>query len=505
MARFRYQHIKSSVEGKAPTAAQLKVAEIGVNDFAGDEKLFIKNSTGDVVDFPRGYSREYIDDNERVVAEALNDLNTRKLDASAYTPTDLSNYYQKSETSGATELSDEFALYVNKTEVDQVIDETTSASTNPVSSKAVYKAATDNELVWTNAFVALSGTVSAHTEDTSMHVTSADKAAWDAKLDASAYTPTDLSNYYTKSETSGATELSTEFAKYYTTAQTSGATELDTAFGDIDDKFGSGFTVSSVTQVIEENEEIVSGALNDLNTRKLDASAYTPTDLTNYYTKSETSGATEISNALNGLNTIITAHTADTSIHVTQALLDRIAYLENKVIYNGHQYVDLGLPSGTKWATMNVGASSETDYGNYYQYGRGAAQYAATSGDSLYSGTEDPLATSADTAAQVWGGSWHMPTRAQMQELTANTTYEWTTINGVNGGKFTATNGNYVFFPAAGNWVNGSQYNIGNVCCYWGSSPNGSDNAYVLRFYNGGEGVYSDNRNYGYSVRPVVG
>ena len=95
--------------------------------------------------------------------------------------------------------------------------------------------------------------------------------------------------------------------------------------------------------------------------------------------------------------------------------------------YNGHQYVDLGLPSKTKWATMNVGASSETDYGNYYQYGKGAAQYAATSGDGNYSGTEDPLAASADTAVQVWGGSWHMPTRKQMQELIDNTTYQWVT------------------------------------------------------------------------------
>lgn len=106
MAKFRYQHIKSSVEGKAPTAAQIKTAEIGVNDFAGDEKLFIKNSEGEVVDFPRGYSRVYIDENERVTAEALNDLNSRKLDASAYTPTDLSNYYTKDETSGASEIQD---------------------------------------------------------------------------------------------------------------------------------------------------------------------------------------------------------------------------------------------------------------------------------------------------------------------------------------------------------------------------------------------------------------
>ena len=78
---------------------------------------------------------------------------------------------------------------------------------------------------------------------------------------------------------------------------------------------------------------------------------------------------------------------------------------------NGHTYIDLGLPSGTLWATMNVGASSETDYGNYYQYGKGASQYAATSSDSNYDGIENPLATIADTAAQVWGGDWHMPTQ----------------------------------------------------------------------------------------------
>ena len=181
----------------------------------------------------------------------------------------------------------------------------------------------------------------------------------------------------------------------------------------------------------------------------------------------------------------------------------KVNYFEDP--YKGHEYVDLGLPSGTKWATMNVGASSETDYGNYYQYGKGAAQYAATSGDSNYSGTEDPLDSSVDTAVQVWGGQWHMPTRAQMEELTANTTYEWTTINGVNGGKFTATNGNYVFFPAAGFWFNGSQYGVGNRGGYWGSSPDGSVDACSLGFGSGGKGVDGGSRKGGGSVRPVVG
>jgi len=176
--------------------------------------------------------------------------------------------------------------------------------------------------------------------------------------------------------------------------------------------------------------------------------------------------------------------------------------------YNGHAYVDLGLPNGTKWATMNVGASSETDYGNYYQYGKGAAQYAATSGDSNYGGTEDPLDSSVDTASQVWGGSWHMPTIVQMQELTANTTYQWVTNykgSGINGGTFTATNGAVLFIPAAGYWRDGSQRSVGVGGSCWGSSPVGSDIAYGLYFSNGSKNVYSNNRKYGYSVRPVVG
>ena len=182
----------------------------------------------------------------------------------------------------------------------------------------------------------------------------------------------------------------------------------------------------------------------------------------------------------------------------------------NTVHYNpssptpSQEYVDLGLPSGTKWAKCNVGATSETEYGNYYQYGKGANQYAATSGQSDYSGTENPLALSADTAVQVLGGSWHMPTKAQFEELTANTTYEWTTINGVNGRKFTAQNGNYVFFPAAGFWSDGTHYGVGGGGNYWSSTPCDSDNSYSLAFDD--ENMYVDGgqKAGGCSVRGVV-
>lgn len=186
----------------------------------------------------------------------------------------------------------------------------------------------------------------------------------------------------------------------------------------------------------------------------------------------------------------------------------KVHYFENNS-HNGHEYVNLGLPSGTKWATMNVGASSETNYGNYYQYGKGAAKYAATSGDSAYSGEENPLAASADTAVQVWGGQWHMPTIAQIEELTTNTTYEWVENykgSGKNGCTFTATNGAVLFFPAAGFWDDDIQYMVGNFGNYWSSSPSGSDYAYRLVFgYNNDEYVDNYLRKLGGSVRPVVG
>ena len=179
--------------------------------------------------------------------------------------------------------------------------------------------------------------------------------------------------------------------------------------------------------------------------------------------------------------------------------------LEVKSAHAGHEYVDLGLPSGTKWATMNVGANAETDYGNWYQYGKGADQYAATSGQSVYAGMEEPLSLSLDTARQVWGGSWHMPTKAQCEELTANTTYEFTTVNGVSGGTFTASNGKYIFIPAAGYWSNGRRGGEGSSGYVWTSSPNDKNTAFLLVFYGVVDHISSFLRNDAYPVRPVVG
>jgi hypothetical protein len=174
-------------------------------------------------------------------------------------------------------------------------------------------------------------------------------------------------------------------------------------------------------------------------------------------------------------------------------------------IIDGHEYVDLGLPSGTKWATMNVGANSIADYGNYYQYGKGANDYSVTSGESYYEGEENPLATSADTAAQVWGGSWHMPTQAQYQELIDECIWTWGTNNGVNG--YTVSkNGKSIFFPAAGGYDYGEGFDIGTIGAYITSTPT-QGTCYYLYFGSSFKNstACDDYLTSGYSVRPVVG
>ena len=176
---------------------------------------------------------------------------------------------------------------------------------------------------------------------------------------------------------------------------------------------------------------------------------------------------------------------------------------------SSHDYVDLGLPSGIKWATMNIGATGETEYGKYYQYGKGADDYFVTSGQSDYSGTEIPLAASADTATQVLGAEWHTPTEAQIRELTANTTYTWETNfngSGVNGGKFTASDGKYIFLPAAGRYNYGGNAGLNSVSQYWSSTRctvPGAPGAY--HFYSSADGTGIINWDYsnGFSVRPV--
>ena len=191
---------------------------------------------------------------------------------------------------------------------------------------------------------------------------------------------------------------------------------------------------------------------------------------------------------------------------------------------NGHGYVDLGLPSGIKWATCNVGATKPEDYGGYYAWGETEEKsnyswstYKWCDGsydtqtkyctDSDY-GTVDNksvLDPEDDVAHVKWGGSWRMPTKAEQDELRNECTWEWTTLNGVNGYRVTGSNGNSIFLPAAGYRYGSNFINRGGYAFYWSGSlyKQCSGRASHLYFYDGYLVWTSQNRYFGYSVRPV--
>ena len=193
---------------------------------------------------------------------------------------------------------------------------------------------------------------------------------------------------------------------------------------------------------------------------------------------------------------------------------------------NGHEYVDLGLPSGLKWATCNVGANSPEEYGDYFAWGEtqpkdcyDCSTYKYCNGDR-YSitkyctksdyGTVDNKTTLelTDDAARVnWGGNWRMPTKAEQDELrdTNNCTWTWITLNGVSGFKVTSKkNGNSIFLPASGYRYYGDALdNAGIVGHYWSSSLSSSLEAYSLYFISSYVVWTYDSRYIGQSVRAV--
>ena len=185
---------------------------------------------------------------------------------------------------------------------------------------------------------------------------------------------------------------------------------------------------------------------------------------------------------------------------------------------NGHIYVDLGLPSGLKWATCNVGASAPEEYGNYYAWGETEVKSDYTFINSLtydlsiselqsqgYIDGSGNLTPSHDAATANWGGSWRMPTKAECQELVDNCIWEWTTHNGVDGKKVTGPNGNNIFLPAAGDRLGSSLGSAGEGGDYCSSTPGESDSncAYSLLFNSGNQYVLWVDRSLGLSVRPV--
>jgi len=193
-----------------------------------------------------------------------------------------------------------------------------------------------------------------------------------------------------------------------------------------------------------------------------------------------------------------------------------------------HEYVDLGLPSKTLWATENIKdadgnelffAWGETQGYTAEQVGNEEGKrafswddykFAHESALTKYNSSDGlmVLEPGDDAATANWGEGWKMPTKADFDELTANTTTAFTEQNGVNGLLCTSTaNTNTLFFPAVGGAVEGIVDYVGDYGSCWSTSLNDGDvrNACQLIFFEtyGSCGVYYTGRFFGYSVRPI--
>ena len=191
-------------------------------------------------------------------------------------------------------------------------------------------------------------------------------------------------------------------------------------------------------------------------------------------------------------------------------------------MYSSYKYIDLGLPSGLKWATCNVGASSPEDYGDYYAWGETETKSEYTVDNSHtygltisqlqsqgYIDGEGNLTPLHDAATANWGGSWRIPTKEEMQELLDNCTCTKSVLNSVQGYKITGPNGNSIFLPAAGSRLGLSLDYAGVGVYYWSSTPfdlGHSNLAFNLYFYGGiGYVGSAGKRIEGYTIRPVSG
>lgn len=185
----------------------------------------------------------------------------------------------------------------------------------------------------------------------------------------------------------------------------------------------------------------------------------------------------------------------------------------------GHDYVDLGLPSGTLWATCNVGTDSVDGFnhsselmGDYYAWGEvyrkldfywDNYKYFENGKVTKYCETDSliVLELEDDIACRHWHYGWHIPTKEQWEELIQNTTSVFSSLNGVKGRFFTAANGNSLFLPCTGT-ITAENPKFGN---YWSSSVWTTSWVESWELYFSGSSVIVTpfNRSWGFTIRPV--
>ena len=190
------------------------------------------------------------------------------------------------------------------------------------------------------------------------------------------------------------------------------------------------------------------------------------------------------------------------------------------------EWIDLGLPSGLLWYSVNLGATMPEGYGDYYAWGETSPRSVFTwdtyslgdynSANDTYTmykynflsnyGTVDNktvLEAVDDVVTVVFGSGARIPTKAEWQELLDNTTAEWTMQSGVYGSRFTATNGNGLFLPAAGHWNDSELCYAGELGYYWSSSLLGATSARCMVIRSDHQYEAGTDRYRGLSVRAV--
>ena len=185
--------------------------------------------------------------------------------------------------------------------------------------------------------------------------------------------------------------------------------------------------------------------------------------------------------------------------------------IKNEVInksINGHEYVDLGLPSGLKWATCNVGANKPEEHGDYYAWGEitTKSKYSKENSKTYETKMDDINGNSNyDVARAKWSGNWRTPTKKEMKELKNECIWGYTTLNGINGMKVTGPNGNSIFLPFAGYCCDTLYDCVDTYGGYWSSTPyeNNGHYAFYFRFNNGYHNIDWNFRYLGHPIRPV--
>src|SRR5574344_81249 len=192
-------------------------------------------------------------------------------------------------------------------------------------------------------------------------------------------------------------------------------------------------------------------------------------------------------------------------------------------VSNGHEWIDLGLPSGIMWATCNIGASKPEEFGDYYAWGETTTKSNYSDSTSLwwgeglaslkdkgviryYKSYDGTLTSEYDAACKKWGGKWRMPNLFEYLELVDHCKMTWATVNGVVGCILKGPNGNSIFFPSAGERIGSSLSDADSRGGYWCSTASESivqnfnfrnwDNSFYYSFV--GEYMY-----YGLCIRPI--